>query len=102
MNLVPPAQRGTANALHVLAMSASGLAGPMLGGVILGLFGALPLFLLNSVSFLVVAAMVSRLRPAHPAAVTREFADAAEAEAAPVHGGYLELLRRPGVPTLPR
>ena len=43
MNLVPPAQRGTANALHVLAMSSSGLFGPMLGGVVLGLFGALPL-----------------------------------------------------------
>ena len=95
MNLVPPAQRGTANALHVLAMSSSGLVGPMLGGVVLGLFGALPLFVLNSVSFLTVAATVSRLRPAHPAAVAAE--PTAEAAAATARTGYGDLLRRPGV-----
>jgi MFS family permease len=68
MATVPPTQRSTANALYVLALSMSGLVGPLLGGIFLGVFGVVPLFLLKSLSLVAVViallAMPAREREA--------------------------------------
>jgi MFS family permease len=95
MSLVPPPQRGAANALHLLAMSVSGLIGPLLGGIVLGLFGAAPLFIVNSLSFLGVVAALATIRPSLSATVTLELEAEAEPERSKI--GYLDLLRRPDV-----
>lgn len=93
--LVPPAQRGTANALHVLTFSISRLAGPLLGGIALGLWGAAPLFVLNSLSFLAVAVTLTTIRPP---ATTVESTDiplvTPPVVSPPSTIGYASLLRR--------
>lgn len=76
MALTPPEQRGTVNAVHMLAMTAGDIIGPLLGGVVLALMGATPLFLLNGASFLIVVWMISslpeRLGAAEPVAETSD------------------------------
>lgn len=98
MTLVPPPQRGAANALNVLALSTSGLVGPLLGGIVLGLWGAGPLFVVNSLSFLAVAAVVGAMRPSSvtPSPFEPETQDEADAST-PAELGYLALVRRPAV-----
>ncbi len=60
MAVTPPAQYGTANAPHTMARTMGELVGPLLGGLLLALIGAVPLFLLNGLSFLLVAGAVLR------------------------------------------
>ncbi len=91
MAVTPPEQYGTANALHTMARTMGELVGPLLGGLLLALTGAIPLFLLNGLSFLLVAGAVLRGRRA---ATTTEGLVSHEPEAAPAGGlGYRALLR---------
>jgi MFS family permease len=95
MSLAPPAQRGAANALHMLAMSVSGLIGPVLGGVVLAAVGAAPLFVLNSLSFLGVIAVLATIRPKLASPEVTGAGEAAEDGRSRI--GYASLLRRPDV-----
>ncbi len=94
MALTPPERRGTANSVHMLAMTGGEIIGPLLGGVVLALTGATPLFIINALSFLVVARMIAslpeRVAAAQPAAAPD---DSDESVAAPALG-YRSLLRR--------
>ena len=94
MGSVPPARRGTANAVHMLAITSGDFVGPLLGGLLLVWLGTVPLFLLNGLSYFVVAVAIWRLRGLTRNAVTPEVT----APEAPLAGGsYLRLLRRPDV-----
>ncbi len=93
MALTPSDKRATANAVHSLAMTAGELIGPLLGGLVLVWVGAAPLFLLNGLSFVFVAAAVASL----PERVAGSEPEPEEGEADTSTGGYLTLLRRRGV-----
>ena len=97
MALTPKELRGTANAVHTLALTAGDLIGPLLGGLLLAVTGATPLFLINAASFLAIAAVIQRL-PERIAAATPDEQD--EETAAAASGGYMTLLRRTDVTLL--
>lgn len=101
MGATPPERRGTANALHTVAMTAGEFVGPLLGALVLAWAGAIPLFLLNGLSFLGVALAVARRRrtPDRAVKTADEGADgpASGRVAALMGGGYGALLRRPDV-----
>lgn len=91
MAVTPPEQYGTANALHTMARTMGELVGPLLGGLLLALTGAIPLFLINGLSFLLVAGAVMRsgrtaIAPAPSPASSHEPAPSGEL-------GYRALLR---------
>lgn len=94
MALTPPEQRGTVNAVHMLAMTAGEVVGPLLGAVVLTLMGATPLFLLNGASFLVVVWIIGTLPERISAA--DPIVDAADEPVAPALG-YRVLLQRSDV-----
>lgn len=97
MGIVPPERRGTANAVHLLMMTAGDFVGPLLGGLILVWLGAVPLFLLNGLSFLVVTVAIMRLRGAQRSSTGGHTEEEPAAQAARTGEGYLTLLRRPDV-----
>lgn len=91
MALTPPNQRGTVNAVHMLAMTAGEIVGPLLGGLVLAMLGATPLFLLNAASFLIIFRVLASL-PEQLAGSDQAAAEGEEA-AAPA-SGYGVLLQR--------
>ena len=95
MALTPPEKRGTANAVHMLAMTAGEIVGPLLGWLVLAVAGATPLFLLNGLTFLLVLRVVARL----PERIAATAAEPEEAELAASAGatGYRLLARRSDV-----
>ena len=101
MALTPPDKRGTANAVHMLAMTAGEIVGPLLGGLVLVLAGATPLFLLNGLTFLVVLRVVAGLpERVRATADNVDNADATEeVDAAPASGpsGYRLMAARSDV-----
>ncbi len=104
MEVVQPEQRGAANALYGMTSTTAQFGGASVGALLFALIGATPLFLLNSVTFLVVALAVSRTSPGQ----TRRIADQTSASSAAMDGvvdsdgstkgpnraGYRRLLRR--------
>ncbi len=98
MALTPTPQRGVANAVHMLAMTAGELVGPLLGGLVLALVGANPLFIVNALSFVIVASIVASL-PERVAGTEPEPQAEAAATGAPTAPplGYRALLRRSDV-----
>lgn len=92
MGIVPPERRGTANAVHMLAMTTGDIVGPLVGGLLLVWLGAVPLFLLNGFSFVVVALAIVTLRGKPVASPVKD-----EVAPAAPKGSYLTLLRRPEV-----
>lgn len=97
MALAPAERRGTVNAVHMLAMTAGEIVGPLLGGIVLALTGATPLFIINVLSFLVVVQIIARLpERVATAEPEHETDEAAEPGVAPALG-YRTLLRRSDV-----
>ncbi len=87
-NLVPGEQLLAANSLNSLTSQATMIAGPALGGVIVGLAGSAPALFLDSISFVASAACVFLAKvPANPAAAS------AKVDAKSVLGGVSEGLR---------
>jgi len=81
----------------MLAMTAGEIIGPLLGGLVLALAGATPLFLLNGLTFLVVLRAVARL-PERIAANADQDAAEEEQTAAPAGAaGYRILVGRSDV-----
>ena len=93
MAVTPPAHLGTANAVHLLAMTCGELIGPFAGGLLLALAGTTPLFLFNAASFLIVAGIVASLPERVSEAAPTPAAESTSAAAE----GYRTLLRRPEV-----
>jgi sugar phosphate permease len=105
MRLVPQAQRGVANALHSILMTVGASLGPLLGAILLPLLQAAALFILNGLTFVVIALAVRLLRD-EPTAQTEELIsqepgiNAASDEQASESGqaqSYWWLLRQPAV-----
>jgi sugar phosphate permease len=105
MRLVPQAQHGVANALHSILMTVGASLGPLLGAILLPLLGAAALFILNGLTFVVIALAVRLLRD-EPTAQTEELIsqepgiNAASDEQASESGqaqSYWWLLRQPAV-----
>ncbi|CAA9531446.1 MAG: hypothetical protein AVDCRST_MAG73-990 [uncultured Thermomicrobiales bacterium] len=90
IGVTPPAEYGTARALHSLVRTAGELIGPLLAGLLLPLVGTFPLFLFNALSFLGVAAALAGGRRS-------AVGPAAAAAVAITAFGYRTLLRRPDV-----
>jgi MFS family permease len=67
--LVPAGRLGRANALMGLAMNLQIVAGPAIGGVLVGVAGLRAAFGVNAASFLIAALLLARLRPLPPEAV---------------------------------
>jgi predicted MFS family arabinose efflux permease len=95
----PVAQRSTANGVLTASMSTAQLIGPLLGALVLALFGAAAVFALNGVTFLAVAFAVTRLegglratRKADPGQDQSSSPLAAEPDAGAI--SYAWLLRR--------
>ncbi len=82
MEVVQPEQRGAANALYGMTSTTAQFGGASVGALLFALIGATPLFLLNSVTFLVVALAVSRTSPGQ----TRRIADQTSASSAAMDG----------------
>ena len=97
MVLTPREQRGTANAVHMLAMTAGEIVGPLLGGIVLALAGTTPLFIINGLTFLVLVRVTASLPDRNAAAVPGPDPLSA-ATTVPVPGlGYRMLMRRSDV-----
>ena len=97
MALTPPEQRGTANAVHMLAWTAGEIVGPILGALLLALAGATPLFILNGLTFLVVLRVIASL-PERIAAAEEEPEEEHAATGSPAAvPGYRALLGRSDV-----
>lgn len=98
MALTPPERRGTANAVHMLAMTAGDIIGPLLGGSVLVLAGSTPLFLVNAATFLLVVRVIASL-PERIAGIEPEVAtvDMTSATAPVPTLGYRTLLGRSDV-----
>lgn len=99
MSVTPREKRGTANAVQMLAITSGEIIGPMIGGIILALAGVTPLFILNALAYLFLAAVVAKL----PEKIAGAQAEAAQEEApddaatpAP-KPGYRTLLKRADV-----
>jgi predicted MFS family arabinose efflux permease len=95
----PVAQRSTANGVLTASMSTAQLIGPLLGALVLALFGAAAVFALNGMTFLAVAFAVTRLegglratRKADPGQDQSSSPLAAEPDAGAI--SYAWLLRR--------
>ena len=106
MDVVSPDQRGAANGLLGMTRTTAQLGGASLGALLFALFGATPLFLVNSLTFLAVALAVSRTRPggAHMSQPleTQGTTEASDPGPTPLLGqtedaGYKRLLRRADV-----
>ncbi len=87
-NLVPSEQLLAANSLNSLTMQTTMVAGPALGGMIVGLAGTAPALFLDSISFVISAACVFLATvPENPAA------SSAKVDVKTVVGGVSEGLR---------
>jgi MFS family permease len=99
MSVTPREKRGTANAVQMLAITSGEIIGPMIGGIILALAGVTPLFILNALTYLFLAAVVAKL----PEKIAGARAEGAENETAedggtgPATYGYKTLLKRADV-----
>ncbi|MBA2755674.1 MAG: MFS transporter [Chloroflexia bacterium] len=97
MVLTPREQRGTANAVHMLAMTAGEIVGPLLGGIVLALAGTTPLFVINALTFMVLVRVTASL-PDRIAAAAPWTDPLSVATSVPVPGlGYRMLMRRSDV-----
>jgi len=97
---VAPAYRGAANGLMTLGVTTAFMVGPLIGAILMEVVGTSVLFLLNGLTFLAVAAAVSRLagpdrQPStNEGTATEAAADGGNAE--PVSRmGYRQLLANP-------
>lgn len=97
MSVTPREKRGTANAVQMLAITSGEIIGPMLGGILLALTSATPLFILNAFAYLFLAAVVAKLpeKVAGARAEEPESADGTHPEN--VNPGYRTLLKRADV-----
>lgn len=95
MSVTPREKRGTANAVQGLAITTGEIVGPALGGVLLALAGATPLFILNALGYLLLAAVVAKLPERVTGAYAEETADDASTESP--KPGYKTLLARSDV-----
>lgn len=87
---VAPAVRGAANGLMTLGVTTAFMVGPLIGAILMEFVGTSILFLLNGLTFLGVAAAVSRLEgPARQPSIAA--ADGENAQGAP-RMGYRQLL----------
>lgn len=91
--VVEPDQRPVANSLYAMGITVAQFAGPLLGGLALSRTGATPLFLLNGLTFLLVAVVVARVRERR-GVVADAVEDASQREDASRAGSYARLLRR--------
>lgn len=91
--VVEPEQRPVANGLYAMGITVAQFLGPLLGGLTLAWLGATPLFLLNGVTFLVVALVVLRIRERRAGAAAAAPETQTEVDNA-ASGSYLRLLRR--------
>ena len=105
LRVVPAERRGGANAVLGFGLTAAQFIGGWLGGVLLGAFGDGPLFVINSLSFIVLAGVVLTIRTP-PVPAPDDATDpvstpvpAVPLEQAPVpdNHGYAGLLRLPDV-----
>lgn len=91
--VVPPDQRPVANGLYAMGVTVAQFAGPLLGGLALAWVGTTPLFLLNGLTFLLVAVVVVRVRERRQLSRDPEMGGSEPSEATPA-GSYVHLLRR--------
>lgn len=91
-----PTQYAAVNGLLSIGLTAAQFIGPVLGGLVLVWLGAGPVFLLNGVTFAVVALAVLQLGLGEEAPAPPPAEPVAPAEALPTvqQGGYRWLLRR--------
>jgi MFS family permease len=93
--VVEPDQRPVANGLYAMGVTVAQFAGPLLGGLTLAWIGTTPLFLVNGVTFLLVAVVVFKVRQ-HRRAVASP-SEASRPTAVAPAGSYRSLLRRADV-----
>ncbi len=101
---ITPEQRGAATALLSLEDSLASVVGPAVGGLLLALSSVNIVFILNGLTYLVIAAAVARVssrRRSVAAELDEEGENAESVDLSPVpssgSGGYGLLLRRPDV-----
>lgn len=101
---ITPEQRGAATALLSLEDSLASVVGPAVGGLLLTLSSVNVVFILNGLTYLVIAAAVARVssrRRSVAAELDEEGENAESVDLSPVpssgSGGYGLLLRRPDV-----
>lgn len=99
MSVTPREKRGTANAVQMLAITSGEIIGPMIGGLILALAGMTPLFILNALTYLFLAAVVARLpeKIAGAGAADAEEEIVADHTSTMAKPGYKTLLKRTDV-----
>lgn len=99
MSVTPREKRGTANAVQMLAITSGEIIGPMIGGIILALAGVTPLFILNALTYLFLAAVVAKLPEKIAGARAEEVVEETteDGTAAPATYGYKTLLKRADV-----
>ena len=101
---ITPEQRGAATALLSLEDSLASVVGPAVGGLILALSSVNVVFILNGLTYLVIAAAVARVSSRRRGVAAQledglEDAESVDLSPAPISGwtGYGLLLRRPDV-----
>lgn len=95
MSVTPREKRGTANAVQMLALTAGEIIGPAIGGIVLAISGATPLFVLNAVAYLYLALVVAKLPEMVPGARAEDAVGTEEASAPTL--SYRTLLKRSDV-----
>jgi MFS family permease len=100
VNSVEPDHRGAINGLFGMAITIAQFAGSLIGALLLHVSGASPLFIVNGITFLVIAVAVAQLRlpepetePAPPFSIKASISGIAEG----FFSGYKQLLRLPEV-----
>jgi MFS family permease len=100
VNSVEPDHRGAINGLFGMAVTSAQFAGSLIGALMLHLSGVSPLFILNGITFLVIAIVVLRLdlpvlEPTQ--GPTPSLVDSVAGLGGGLFTGYGDLLRRPDV-----
>lgn len=93
--VVEPTQRPVANGLYAMGITIAQFAGPLLGGLMLALIGTTPLFLVNGLTFVLIAAVVAKVRVGR---LDPTSSPSSSEHVAPLPAGsYRELFRRADV-----
>lgn len=99
MALTPIEKRGTANAVQSLLITLAEVVGPLLGGLLLAVFGSGPVFAIAGLIYLTYGLIINRL-PERVEGSTRLAEEGSEEEAdeaSASRDGYRGILRRPVV-----
>ncbi|MGH2531997.1 MAG: MFS transporter [Thermomicrobiales bacterium] len=93
-------QRGAVNGLIGMALTTAQLVGASIGAIILGFLSPRPLFLVNGITFMVIALVVSRVNVTPVAESARRLAERAGERFGSTGGsvaGYVAMIRRPDI-----